>query len=228
MGGHPAAGAPRSWLTSPFRAAGLVPVCPLPPRSSTLQRAGCLSRASGRCGRAHAAAGNSCRTQLGGGDIRSPSPPRSRGLAPAGPGDRTGVSSRAWMPASPAPCPVPGKRTCTRGRQVPGCAGFQPPRCWARMPAGCQALPPSHSPLPATELICGGSGPVRAPSAATRLSHTTWPEPRWGVFGGRGHGGLDPVPCAELGRSQHGWSLPDATRGQRNGGGTVCQDRPAC
>lgn len=187
-GGHPAVTVPRSWLTSPFRVAGLVPAPPPPPRSYTLKRAGYKSGASVRWGRTHAAGNTAAARSWRRGDIRSLSPLCSRGPAPAG----AGVNSPSGMPISPSPHSVAG------GAHVGGgylCAQTSSPHNVGQVPARCQDLPPSHSPL----TVEGGNiwglracpGPrcnhPAAPGQPTRLElalgctrwAVRWAGPRW-------------------------------------------------
>lgn len=142
--------APR-WLTSPFRAGGgtgtRLPASP-PPRSSTLQRAGCTSRASAPWGRTRAAAGNTAaaRSSVAAGTSAAQPAWLTWSPLPRGRGRQGWGRLAGWTPASPAPRPVAGALTCTRGRRGPGAQASRPHN-HGRMPAGYQALSPSHSPL---------------------------------------------------------------------------------
>lgn len=151
----------RSRLTSPFRAAGLVPASHLP---STPQFHFAKSRLQEQCqrrpGRTHAAAGNTAAARSWAAGASAASRPHSRGPALAGGG---GGLRAAWTPASPAPSPVAAQRTCTRGWRYPG-ARFPPPQLWAN--AG---KTPGRATFPQSPGQEGTQGRRGAPGAATWL-----------------------------------------------------------
>lgn len=145
-GGQPATGAPHSWLTSPFRAAGPASRPALP----SLRPAALLC---------HQQVARAVPVPAGAGRLQPPGTQlphvarRRQGHPQPQPAPLTWSRSRRGR-GSPRPLaacqprPTPGcwvaQRTCTRGWRGPGLAGF-PPHNVGRMPAGCQGLPPSQS-----------------------------------------------------------------------------------
>lgn len=92
-----------------------------PPRSSTLQRAGCKSRASVHWGRTRAAAGNTAaaRSSVAAGPSAAQPASLTWSPLPLGRGRPGWGRLAGWTPASPAPHPVAGELTCTRGWRDP-------------------------------------------------------------------------------------------------------------